>query len=192
MLLFDVMGTLVYDPFYREVPRFFGMGFDEMMAAKHPTSWIRYELGEIDEATFLASFFADGRDYDRGGLVEAMRASYCWLDGMQELLAELHGAGHAIHALSNYSDWYRRIEGKLELSRYLEWSFVSCDMGLRKPDPEAFRVPARRLGLPPERCLFVDDREVNCVAARETGMPALLFRDAEGLRGALRGVGVLV
>ena len=29
VLLLDVMGTLVYDPFYEEIPRFFGMSFQE-------------------------------------------------------------------------------------------------------------------------------------------------------------------
>ena len=29
VLLFDVMGTLVHDPFFAEMPEFFGMSFDE-------------------------------------------------------------------------------------------------------------------------------------------------------------------
>ena len=32
----------------------------------------------------------------------------------------------------------RRSSTKLELSRFLDWRFVSCDMGMRKPSPEAF------------------------------------------------------
>ena len=59
-LLFDVMSTLVYDPFMVDLPAFLGMSFDELLASKHPTAWMEFERGEIDEATYLDKFFADG------------------------------------------------------------------------------------------------------------------------------------
>ena len=45
VLLLDVMSNLVIDPFYEIMPAFFGMTFDEMMAAKHPTAWVEFEHG---------------------------------------------------------------------------------------------------------------------------------------------------
>ena len=36
-----------------------------------------------------------------------------------------------------------------------------------------------RLGLPAEACLFVDDIEINCEAARELGITAVQYRDNE-------------
>jgi hypothetical protein len=41
VLLFDIMSTLVLDPFYQEMPRFFGMTFEELLANKHPTAWVQ-------------------------------------------------------------------------------------------------------------------------------------------------------
>lgn len=190
-LLIDVMDTLVRDPFYEDAPRALGMSFDEMMAAKDPTAWQEYERGEIDEEAFLARYFADGRAYDQEGLVAAMRAGYRWIDGMEELLAELRERGVALHALSNYSDWYLAIDAKLGLGRYLSWDFVSCNTGVRKPDAEAYLGAARALALPPSECLFVDDRERNVAAAREVGMPAVRFEGAEALRAELAERGVL-
>jgi HAD superfamily hydrolase (TIGR01509 family) len=185
ILLLDVMDTLVHEPFHREMPAFFGLTLDELLAVKHPTAWIDFELGELEEPEFLARFFRDGRAYDHAAFLATVRASYRWVPGMEELLAELAERGGTIHALSNYPVWYRYIEERLRLSRYLSWSFVSCDTGVRKPDPRAFRGAAAALGVPPEACLLVDDREGNCAAARATGMEAVRFTTAEELSRAL-------
>ncbi len=191
ILLLDVMGTLVYEPFYVEVPEFFGMTLEELIDAKHPTAWAEYETGSIDEAALEAKFFRDRRAYDHAGMKACMTAAYRWIDGMEELTEDLRAAAVEMHALSNYSEWYKLIEGKLALGRFLRWTFVSCLTGVRKPDPEAYLGAARKLGVSPADCLFVDDREANCEAARETGMPAIRFEDADQIRERLTGLGLL-
>lgn len=190
-LLFDVMGTLVHEPFYEEVPAFFGMSLEELIEAKHPKAWLRFETGGIDEATLFETFFLDGRAFDHEGLKACMAEAYRWLEGMEELVADLRETGASLHALSNYSPWYRLIEERLAVSRYVAWSFVSCDTGVRKPDREAYLGPARALGVEPADCVFVDDREANCRAARALGMDAIRFRGAKGLRAELERRGLL-
>jgi len=191
VLLFDVMDTLVHEPFHREMPAFFGMTLAELIEAKHPTAWIDFELGRLEEGEFLRGFFRDRRAFDHQAFLAAVSAAYRYLPGMEAVLAALAARGHAIHALSNYPIWYRRIEARLGLSRYLSWSFVSCDTGLRKPDPEAFRLAARTLGVEPRACLFLDDREENCAAARALGMETLRFTSAEVLAAELARRGLL-
>ncbi|MCH9687196.1 MAG: HAD family phosphatase [Deltaproteobacteria bacterium] len=191
VLLLDVMGTLVHDPFYVEVPASLGMSLDELIAVKHPRAWVDFELGHIDEPTFLSRFFADERQFDGEGLRDAMDNAYRYLPGIEALLQELRSGGVPMHALSNYPPWYALIERRLSLSRYLKWSFVSCELGLRKPDPAIYEHAAKTLGLPPTACVFVDDRADNCDAARATGMDAVCFTAADALREALVGRGLL-
>jgi HAD superfamily hydrolase (TIGR01509 family) len=181
IVLCDVMDTLVHEPFHREMPAFFGLTPEELVEAKHPTAWVEFELGQLSEQEFLVRFFRDGRGYDRAAFVRAVRAAYRWLPGMEALLAALSARGLAIHALSNYPCWYRMIEERLGLSRYLAWSFVSCETGARKPEPRAFLGAAARLGVAPEECLLIDDRERNCAAARALGMEAIRFTSAPEL-----------
>lgn len=190
VLLFDVMGTLVHDPFYEEVPAFFGTDLGTLIAEKHPTAWLDFELGRIDEAELRRRFFRDGRAYDHEGMKAAMRAAYAWLPGMEALLEVLARGGHELHALSNYPEWWRLIEEVLSPGRFLEWSFVSCDLGVRKPDPDAFRIPVRRLGVAPGDCLLVDDRQENVLAARAEGLDAVLFRGHDALVDELRSRGL--
>jgi HAD superfamily hydrolase (TIGR01509 family) len=191
VLLLDVMETLVHEPFYREVPAFFGTSLEELIEAKHPTAWADFERGEIDEVELEARFFRDGRAYDHAGMRARMEEAYAWIDGMEELLAELKASSVEMHALSNYPDWYLLIERKLKLSRFLHWTFVSCRTGHRKPAPEAYRAAIDGLGVPPEELLFVDDREENCAAARALGIESIRFRGVGPLREALVGAGVL-
>lgn len=180
------MDTLVRDPFREVMPAFFGMTLAQMLQLKHPDAWGRFERGELSEADFLATFFADGRTFDQSGFRRAIRESYAWLAGMQELLESLARRGYAMHALSNYPVWYEWVEERLQLSRYLSWSFVSCRLGLRKPDPAIFERAAQELGVPVSSCLLIDDRRANCEAARRLGMQALEFRGAEALAEELR------
>jgi len=185
IVLCDVMQTLVHEPYYEELPAFFGMTLEALGAAQHPTAWVEFEEGRIDEATYLARFFRDGRAVDREALRAHLRRSYRWLDGVEGVLAAVKAAGLTIHALSNYSAWYELIEERLHLSRYLEWTFVSCRTGVRKPDPEAFLGPCRTLGVEPQACLFIDDQPTNVATARRVGMRAIHFRDAQSLREEL-------
>ncbi|MEM7435628.1 MAG: HAD-IA family hydrolase [Myxococcota bacterium] len=191
VLLWDVMGTLVHDPFRVEMPAFFGISFEAMMRSKHPSAWIEFELGQRTEREFLDDFFVDGRAFDHPGFVASVVDAYAWLSGMESLLGELHAAGCAMHAFSNYPSWYGLIEDKLRLSRFLEWSFVSCQIGVRKPDPRAYGLVVDRLGISVDRLLFVDDREDNCRAAREAGIDAVCFSGATDLRPILIDAGLL-
>ena len=191
VLLLDVMGTLVHDPFFDEMPAFFGMSQRELIDRKHPDAWVRFEHGELTEGQMLASFFADGRAFDHGAFERVVRAAYRYLDGIEPLLAALRDCGVSMHAMSNYPVWYRWIEASLGLSRYLPWTFVSCETGLRKPAAAAYENAAATLGVPPSRCLFVDDREGNVAAARAVGMRALRFETASRLEEDLRRCALL-
>lgn len=191
ILLLDVMDTLVYDPFHAEVPAFFGTSLERLLAEKDPEAWPRFESGEWDEERFAGAYFSDRRPLDLAGFKATLSAAYRFLPGVEALLAELQGAGVEMHALSNYPPWYRLIEERLGLSRYLRWSFVSCETGVRKPDPEAYLGPARALGALPAGCLFVDDRERNVAAARALGMAGHRFRSAPELRAELVARGLL-
>lgn len=191
VLLLDVMDTLVRDPFHVEIPRFFGVTPRELLPRLRQGAWVDFELDALSEVEFFARFFADGQPIDGEGLRAAVRAGYRLLPGVEPLLQDLHERGVPMHALSNYPRWYTLIEDELRLSTWVQWSFVSCHTRLRKPDPAAYQHACHALGVEPSACLFVDDRESNCAAAREQGMDAVRFTDAASLRVALAQRGVL-
>jgi hypothetical protein len=93
VLLLDVMDTIVHDPFFHEMPAFFNISFQDLLAAKHPSSWVDFECGRISEAQLAASFFADRRPVDLPRLRALMLSSYSYLHGMESLLQRLKSAG---------------------------------------------------------------------------------------------------
>ncbi len=191
VVVFDVMDTLVVDPFHDALPAFFGLDFASFLAQKHPTNWMAFESARISEQAYLQQLFRDRRPVDGVALRAHLAAAYRWVDGMHELLVELHQAGVEVHAMSNYPVWYHLIEEELGLGRYLQWSMVSWDTGLRKPDPRAYRRGAARVGHPPGALLLIDDQPVNVDAARAEGWGGVVFEGAEPLREALAQHGVL-
>ncbi|THV43383.1 HAD family hydrolase [Glycomyces buryatensis] len=67
----------------------------------------------------------------------------------------------------------------------------SCEVGVRKPDPEIFRLAEKAAGVPPEDCILIDDLAENCAAAEECGWSAVRFRDDDQILrelSALAGV----
>lgn len=55
----------------------------------------------------------------------------------------------------------------------------SHEIGVNKPDPEAFRITLERLGADPEEVFFVDDVPENIEAARALGIGAHLHVDTD-------------
>ena len=54
--------------------------------------------------------------------------------------------------------------------------FTSCEIGRRKPEPEAFARLAAAIGLPASRLAFFDDAEQNVAGARRAGLRAFHVR----------------
>jgi epoxide hydrolase-like predicted phosphatase len=140
------------------------------------------ERGEITEAEFrqrIERHLEDGFDLAR------LRTLYFErLDPnaeMIELVRELRGRGvRAALLTNNVREWEPLWRSKLpEVDELFEVIVDSAFVGLRKPDPAIYSLTLDRLGgVPPERCVFVDDLDVNCETARELGMAAVRFESA--------------
>lgn len=62
----------------------------------------------------------------------------------------------------------------------------SHELGVRKPEPEIYRLAERSMAVRPADCLLIDDLEVNCAAAAERGWQAIRHVDTEATVAALR------
>ena len=98
-------------------------------------------------------------------------------------MRELRGRGVRTALLTNnVREWEPLWRAKLpEVDELFEVVVDSAFVGLRKPDPRDLRR-SRSSGSAAsraERCVFVDDLDVNCEAARELGMTAVRFESAE-------------
>jgi putative hydrolase of the HAD superfamily len=140
------------------------------------------ETGRLSERDFVARLEralsdAVGRAVELAGFSERWFAQ---LKPNRELLDYLHGLrerGLRLALLTNnVREWEPLWRAKLPVDELFEVVVDSAFVGVRKPDPEIYRLTLERLDLPPEACVFVDDNELNVRAARELGMQAVWFR----------------
>ena len=95
---------------------------------------------------------------------------------MIDFVRELRGRGvRAALLTNNVREWEPLWRAKLpEIDELFEVVVDSAFVGLRKPDPAIYELTLERLGGVSRRdCVFVDDLEVNCEAARALGMAAV-------------------
>lgn len=113
--------------------------------------------------------------------------------GTHELIRELHAAEVPQVGLTNWShELYPVAPATYDVIGLLHDVVVSGTEQIAKPEPEIYRIAARRAGLPPERLAFVDDSPVNVAAALELGFHAFVFTEAAVLREQLRCLGLPV
>jgi putative hydrolase of the HAD superfamily len=96
-------------------------------------------------------------------------------------MGELRGRGLRMAILTNnVREWEALWRAKLpRLEATFEVVVDSAWVGMRKPDPEIYRLTVERLGdgLRTEECVFVDDTDANCETARALGMHAVHFSE---------------
>jgi putative hydrolase of the HAD superfamily len=87
---------------------------------------------------------------------------------------------------NNVREWEPLWRAKLpEIDEIFEVVVDSAFVGMRKPDPRIYELTLERLGTVAGDCVFLDDLDVNCQAARELGMAAVRFEDTDGAIAAV-------
>ena len=106
--------------------------------------------------------------------------------GSVAILRELHAAGVALHAITNWSaETYPYAVARFAWLSLFRSITVSGYEGLIKPDPAIFTLMLRRQGLAAERCFFIDDNADNVASAVQLGLHGVLFTSPEALRPVL-------
>lgn len=142
------------------------------------------EKGAITEAEFLRRLEAElgaGAELHefRATYFEALQPNERMIDYMRD--ARLRGLRTAL-LTNNVREWELQWRAMLpDIDLMFEIVVDSAFVGMRKPDPEIYELTLERLGggLSAEDCVFVDDVEVNCDAARALGMRAVRFVDTD-------------
>ncbi len=81
--------------------------------------------------------------------------------------------------LSNTTDYRSKLIRSFGLYEPFEPCLLSCEMGIRKPDLEAYRLLLEKLELPANEVVFVDDKIANIEAANQLGIDGIFFDSEE-------------
>jgi len=103
-----------------------------------------------------------------------------------DLARDAHAAGLRTAILSNCPpELLAHIRADRRPERIFDAVVASCEVGCNKPDRRIYEACLVRLGVAPERALFVDDRRENLEGAAALGLRTLHFAGGEPM-GELR------
>ncbi len=158
---------------------------------RHPL--YELETGKLTEADFLRKL-GDVLEPVLGHRPELHRFREIYFDALHpnepmiDLMREAKDRGYRMGMLTNnVREWEPLWRTMLPVDEIFEVVVDSGFVGMRKPDREIYDLTLERLGGPsPEECLFIDDTDVNCDAARDLGMSAVHYRDNDQAIGEIR------
>jgi putative hydrolase of the HAD superfamily len=168
-----------------------GMQRAAVAHGEHPL--FALERGEIPEAEFARRLEEQlGGGFDLARLRELYFERIEPNPPMIRYMAELRGRGLRTALLTNnVREWEPLWRAKLpELDEIFDVVVDSAFVGMRKPERRIYELTLDRLGdgLRAIECVFVDDLEHNCEAARALGMTAVRFEDADQAIAELESV----
>ena len=148
------------------------------------------EKGEISQAEFLRR--VDAEMPEKRSLDGMLDVYFDHLERnheMIDLMRDLRDRGLRLALLTNnVREWEPRWRALLpEIDEIFEVVVDSAFVGMRKPEPEIYMLTVERLGggVEPADCVFVDDIAINCDAASELGMAAVVFETTEQARAEI-------
>jgi beta-phosphoglucomutase len=96
------------------------------------------------------------------------------MPGARELLAALSASGFLLAVgSSGPPENVSMVLDRLEAKSYFRAIVTGMDVTRGKPDPQVFLLAAERLGVPPARCVVVEDARPGIEAAHAAGMKAV-------------------
>jgi putative hydrolase of the HAD superfamily len=143
------------------------------------------ETGRLSERDFLAGLSRQigALRGEAVSLSDFGRRYFAGLDPNEPMIAYLRTLRERGYRMglctNNVREWAPLWRAMLPVQEIFDVVVDSAIVGFRKPEPEIYQLTLQQLGVEPGQALFIDDVEVNCLAARELGLTAVWFQDAE-------------
>ncbi|HEV3054654.1 MAG TPA: HAD family phosphatase [Solirubrobacteraceae bacterium] len=176
-----------------------GKAFAALMERGGANPIFELETGRMSEAEFLESLGVElaeqlGRPVEMSGFGEHFFERLHANERMIEYMRELRARGYKLAiCTNNVREWEARWRAMLPVDEIFDVVVDSAFVGMRKPEPEIYRLTLDRLGVAAADSLLIDDVELNCQGARDVGIAAVWFQSDEqaiaDVEAALNGAG---
>jgi len=194
-VLWDFGGVILSSPFeaFNRYERQAGLpkDFIRRLNARNPdtNAWAKMERSEVSLEGFVELFEEEARQHghrlDGWKILQALSGDI--RPQMVEALRRCKAAFRVACITNNMKSGEgpgmarspEKAKAVAEVMSLFEHVVESSKLGLRKPDPRIYRHACDLLGVPPERCIYLDDLGVNLKPAREMGMRTIKVVDPE-------------
>jgi glucose-1-phosphatase len=188
IVLFDLGGVLVNFRGVTQMGKFAGITDPEELWERWLSCrWVRsFESGRCSELAFATGVVDDWQlKMSPAAYLEEFRS---WptgvLPGAEELVGEVKSRV-PVSCFSNTNTLHWQYAQTWPLMSLFDHTFLSFEMGMLKPDRDAFEHVSTALDVPCGRILFLDDNQLNIDAALELGFFAVRVAGVDEARRAL-------
>lgn len=194
-VLWDFGGVILSSPFeafnrYEEkfhLPK----DFIRMLNTRNPdtNAWAKMERSEVSLQGFVDLFEAEARE--RGHQLDGWTVLKILSGDIHPQMVEALRRCKAAFRVACITNNMKSGEGPgmsrspdkakavAEIMALFEHVIESSKVGFRKPDPRIYRHACDLLGVPPERCIYLDDLGINLKPARALGMRTIKVGDPD-------------
>jgi FMN phosphatase YigB (HAD superfamily) len=154
--------------------------------------WNDFKIGKITENMFWDILLKTAGAHP----IDITKAKNLWRnhayenDHMFSLLKNLQKY-YTLGVLSNIGKEHFDYKWKhFNLDRYFTFFVASGYEAIAKPDLAIYELLLKKIGIPSQECLFIDNLERNLLPAKQLGMKTILFQTQNKLETQLRSMGI--
>jgi len=111
---------------------------------------------------------------------------------LYQIAFKLKERGYKIAILSDQWQVGKEALINLEIASKFDEVVISCDVGIRKPNPKIYKLITKKLKLNPAQVIFIDNRRWNIIPAKKLGMKTILFTDNRQAIRELKKFGIKI
>ncbi len=194
-VLWDFGGVILSSPFEAfnryEAEAGLPKDFLRSLNARNPdtNAWAKMERSEVSLDGFVTLFEEEARL--QGHRVEGLKILQALSGDIRPQMVEALRRCKAVFRVACITNNVKSGEGPgmarspekakavSEVLSLFEHVVESSKIGLRKPDPKIYQHACDLLGVPPERCVYLDDLGINLKPARAMGMRTIKVGDPD-------------
>jgi len=114
-------------------------------------------------------------------IIRAYKNNFTQNKELYKTAFKLKKQGYKIAILSDQWPLSKKALVPKKYSRKFNVVVISCDVGMRKPDPRIYKWTLKKLNLPAKECLFIDNQKWNTKPAKKLKLNTILYKNNKQL-----------
>jgi epoxide hydrolase-like predicted phosphatase len=123
-------------------------------------------------------------------IIKAYKINFDFNKELLNIALDLKKQGYKIGILSDQWHFSKRALMPEKYTKHFSPVIVSCDVGLRKPDPKIYKLALSESKSKPSQTIFIDNQKWNTYTAEKLGITSILFKDNKQLINDLKKLGI--
>ncbi len=164
-------GRSFYEERSRRIAKIFKIKWTEELMQLWKKVYIDASLGKISLNDYYLKLSKAFNLKINGNEDDLFIAKEILIEGVSETLKKIREKNIKIALLSNYVQrWVDKFLEDKKIREYFDAVVVSSSIGIRKPHQEAYKIAAKTINIPMEKCIYVGDSIVDLEVCRKLGI----------------------